>query len=128
MKREREARDAGRVKKAVGVWGEPLLGGCFFGREIGLGLGWGSSLGTERRRGEMMEDLRRESWTLGLREKGTLRLWPERNDHGGDVTHMYIGGEETGGNSGLGAAYAGMFLALFCCLLSSSWGWAWCWR
>ncbi|KAM7200539.1 hypothetical protein V8F20_005270 [Naviculisporaceae sp. PSN 640] len=96
MKKEREARNAGRVKRADKVWGEPLLGGCFFAREIG-GL---------RGRGEVMEDLRKESWALGLRDKGTLRFWVDGVDHSHDIIDMYIGGEETAGRNRLGVGYA----------------------
>lgn len=101
LRREREARNAGRVKRAVGVWNEPLIGGCFLGREIGLGLG------TEKKKTEM-EDLRREGWTMGLRAKGSLRCsWPGVKS---EVTLMYIVGEKIGGKSGLGVGYTGMFL------------------
>ncbi|KAK4216263.1 WD repeat-containing protein 21 [Rhypophila decipiens] len=91
-KREREAKNAGRIKRAVGVWDQPLVGGCFLKRELGR-------TGTIK-----MEDMGLESWTMGLRDKGSLKMCAYST--GEMITSMYIGGGEMEAKSGLGVAYA----------------------
>ena len=95
LKREKLARHAGRVKRATRVWDEPLMGGCFLEREARGGV-----------RGRGLEDMRSEAWTMGLRDKGTLRIWPNLAEDKGSVTLMYVGGEEMGAEGGMGVAFA----------------------
>lgn len=99
LKRENLARNSGRVKRATLVWDEPLMGGCFLGREARGGAPGGK-----------LEDMRGEAWTMGLRDKGTLRMWPNVAEDRGSVTAMYIGGEEMGAEGGMGMAYACKYL------------------
>ncbi|KAM7206241.1 WD repeat-containing protein 21 [Rhypophila sp. PSN 637] len=91
-KREREAKNAGRIKRAIKVWDQPLVGGCFLKRELGR-------TGTVE-----MEDMGLESWTMGLRYKGSLKMWTYST--GATITSMYIGGGEMEAKSGLGVGYA----------------------
>lgn len=96
LKREKLARNAGRVKRATKVWDEPLMGGCFLAREAGRGPP-----------GNKLEDMRGEAWTMGLRDKGKVEMWPGTAEDEGSVTVMYVGGEELrGGPDGMGIVHA----------------------
>ena len=95
LKRERLARNSGRVKRATRVWDEPLMGGYFLAREAG-----GAPRGTR------LEDMRSEAWTMGLRDKGKVKVWPTIPEDEGNITLMYAGGEELRAEGGKGVVLA----------------------